>query len=60
MKNEYKKEGICNDCIVCMNDIDDKYYMVPCGYTNVCEKCIISIDKCPSYMQNIKIKIKIY
>lgn len=49
------------DCCVCLEKIDEKYVLIPCGHTSICVKCIKKINKkCPICVQKFETFIKIY
>jgi HNH endonuclease/Zinc finger, C3HC4 type (RING finger) len=49
------------DCCVCLEKINEKYVLIPCGHTSVCLKCLKKIDKkCPICITKFDTFIKIY
>lgn len=49
-----------SDCAVCFNQIATRYAMVPCGHTNVCDKCLKTVNKCPICNVGITSNIKLF
>lgn len=45
-KTKKQKKYNNNECCICMEEIKQKIALIPCGHTQYCNKCIISIDKC--------------
>tara|TARA_R100001163_G_C5068064_1_gene207778 strand:+ start:783 stop:1622 length:840 start_codon:yes stop_codon:yes gene_type:complete len=36
------------ECCVCLEKILQRFTLIPCGHTNVCENCIDKLEKCPN------------
>lgn len=47
-------------CVVCMNDINQKIALVPCGHTNLCKECTQSLKECPTCRQVISSVIRLF
>lgn len=49
-----------HECVVCFEDIEEKYAFVPCGHTSVCSTCSPRLNQCPECRSEIKQRIKIF
>jgi hypothetical protein len=48
------------ECCVCLEDIEEKYVLIPCGHTSICKNCIPKIKECSICITKIINHIKIY
>lgn len=49
-----------NECCICMEKIKKKIALIPCGHTQICDKCIKSITKCAICNQQYTNTLNIY
>ncbi len=49
-----------NICIVCFDNISQKYVLVPCGHTKICGNCIPRLINCPICRKRIGQYIRFY
>jgi len=57
-----KTEQSPNDCCICFSPIEQKIALIPCGHTNICEKCVIDScgNKCPICRVGIEKYVKVF
>lgn len=55
-------KSINMECIICYEEIMERYAIVPCGHTNICKKCLDenNINTCPTCNDVIIKQIKLY
>lgn len=53
-----------NSCVVCMENIEEKHVMIPCGHTCVCNNCHVNCamlqKACPICRKDIIMYVKLY
>lgn len=55
-------EPNAKDCLICLETIEQRYALLPCGHTQFCKDCINKINnrKCPMCMQIIRSHVKLH
>ena len=48
-----KEIKIINECVICCDELIEKYVMIPCGHTNVCNVHLKDLIQCPSCRSTI-------